>query len=327
MFLFSSNEIDWQFPDMENQRQVAVCMDVGGTSLKSGILTAEGSLVPGSHHDDPIDTHGSAEAILRSFASSLRRSLDETSAARCAVSGVCIAICGPFDYARGISLMRGVGKYEALYGVNVKERLQGMLPFPDGTPLLFDIDSSCFARGEVWFGAGASFDRVIVFTVGSGLGSAFAVNRRIVLEGPGVPWLGWIAGQPYRNGILNDAISRDALIRRYHELGGRTPDVEAIARSARTGDERARRVFEEMGAELGSFLAGHNVEEFGAECLVFGGRISRSFDLFAGPLREALRQTACVRAVLAAADIECSALKGAAQYVFDSGKGDAHAPV
>jgi predicted NBD/HSP70 family sugar kinase len=307
---------------MDTRESVAICMDVGGTSLKSGIVRSSGSIVDGTLRDDPVDSHGSAGSILRSFASPLASLLGRASAARLDAAGICIAICGPFDYAHGISLMRGVGKYEALFGVNVKERLSGMLEVPAGTPLLFDIDSSCFARGEVWTGAGAPFSRVIVFTVGSGLGSAFSVDRRIVLEGPGVPWLGWIAGQPHRDGILNDSIGRDALMRRYRQLGGRAPDVEAIARSAREGDEAARRVFAEMGSELGAFLAGHNVEEFGAECLVFGGRISRSFDLFAGPLREALGRTACIRAILPAADIESSALRGAARYVFDGGNGD-----
>lgn len=320
-------EFNGQSWEMKNRKRVAICMDVGGTSLKSGILTEEGALVPGSFRDDPVDSRGTAEAILDAFALPLRRALEAASAARLAAAGVCIAICGPFDYARGISLMRGVGKYEELFGMNIKERLRDMLPLPDGTPLCFDIDGSCFARGEVWYGAGAPFGRLIVFTVGTGLGSAFSVDRRIVLEGPGVPWLGWIAGQPHRDGILNDYISRDALMRRHRELGGSAADVEAIALGAQQGDEAARRAFEEMGAELGVFLAGHNVAEFGAECLVFGGRISRSFDLFAEPLRGALGRTACLRAILPAADIEASALKGAARYVFDSGKGATHALV
>jgi glucokinase len=322
-----TDRIEKHSVEVTEKNSVAVCLDVGGTSLKSGLVTEDGSPVPGSLQTDPVDSGGSADSILFSFSLPVRRLLAGAAAARLGVIGIGIAICGPFDYERGISLMKGVGKYDALYGMNVKERLRGMLGAPDRIPLRFDIDSSCFARGEVCYGAGVGWDRVIVFTIGSGLGSAFAVDRRIVLEGPGVPWLGWIAGQPHRGGILNDFICRDALLRRFHALGGSAGDVEEISRRARAGQAAARRVFEEMGVELGGFLATHNVEEFGARCLVFGGRISHSFDLFAGSLRQALAGLRRVEAVLPAADIETSALKGAARYVFETSKGGGHAPV
>jgi serine protease inhibitor len=59
-------------------------------------------------------------------------------------------------------------------------------------------------------------------------------------------------------------------------------------------------------------------EEFGAECIIFGGQISRSYELFVGPIRSALKDIESLRAILPAMDIECSALKGAAKFVFDS---------
>jgi len=294
-----------------------VCMDIGGTSLKTGIVGESGALAPGSLHAETLDSRGSAQSILSAFADALRSSLAFASTENVPVAGIGIAICGPFDCEKGISLIRGVGKYEALYGVDVKSALRSMTGLADDLPLFFDIDSWCFARGEVWYGAGAGFERVIVLTLGSGLGSAFSIHRRIVAEGPGVPWLGWIAGQRYRDGILNDYICRDAMCRRYTQLSGLSADVAEIARAARGGDEPARQVFEETGSALGFFLREHNVRDFGAECLIFGGRISLSFDLFAPSLQNALGRLPCLRATLEAADIECSALKGAARYVFE----------
>ena len=77
-------------------------------------------------------------------------------------------------------------------------------------------------------------------------------------------------------------------------------------------------MFTEVGRELGGFLGRHHVEEFGAECLIFGGRISKAFDLFAGPIRGSLAAIGSVKAILPAADIEWSALRGVARHVFDS---------
>jgi hypothetical protein len=45
---------------MKNLEQMVICMGAKGTSLKSGILSAEGSLAPGSYHDAPVDSLGAA---------------------------------------------------------------------------------------------------------------------------------------------------------------------------------------------------------------------------------------------------------------------------
>jgi glucokinase len=307
---------------MKDRRPGAVCVDVGGSSFKAAVVSERGRLLRSSLRVDRVDSRGSAERILATLAGAVGRALGAASRAGVSVAGIGISICGPFDYEHGIGLMRGVGKYDALYGVDVGAALRQRLGLPGELLLCFDVDSFSFARGEICYGAGRLFDRVIVFTLGTGLGSAFAVKGQIVTEGPGVPWLGWIAGQPYREGILNDYIGASAIARRYRQLTGEKPgsgelQVREIAQRARRGDGRARRVFEEMGGELGAFLGAHHVREFGAECLVFGGQISRSFGLFSAPLRGALRELPSLKAVVPAADIERSALRGMGRHVFE----------
>jgi glucokinase len=306
-------------------QHVVVSLDVGGTSLKTGVVKSNGALAAGSLRNSAVDSAGTAESILASFAASLEQALGFVRQNDLALDGIGIAIPGPFDYEKGISLIKNLDKYEALYGLNVKQHVRDILELSPELPMLFDNDAWSFGRGEVWVGAGQPYDRVIVFTMGTGVGSAFAVAGRIVDEGPGVPWFGWISGQQYRDGILNDYISRTFMIRRYRELtgryserAGRDIDVKQMANLARAGDADAITVFEEVGTELGGFLREHHVQEFGAECIIFGGQIAKSYDLFIGPVKDALQDTECLQAMLPAADIECSALKGAAKYVFDT---------
>ena len=293
------------------------CLDVGGTSVKSAVVKDDGSLLDHSFSVSPVDSGGSGKHILGAFAAALGRGLAIIENKRLRLLGIGVSICGPFDYERGISRITGLDKYEAIYDVNVKQVLQQELRLPAGLPLLFDVDSWSFARGEVWAGAARGYRRVIVFTLGTGVGSAFALGGRIVSEGPGVPWYGWVSGQKYRDGILNDYISRTFMVRRYEELSGTRLDVKEIAARADGGDSQAKRVFEEVGWELGGFLRDHNVEEFQAECLVFGGQISKSFHLFARPLREALKDVSCLKAIIPAEDIDGSAIKGVGRYVLD----------
>jgi glucokinase len=293
------------------------CLDIGGTSMKSAVVRDDGTVVERSLSIDPVDSGGSRKQILGSFASALKQVLRLARDARMPLAGVGISICGPFDYEQGISKITGLDKYEAIYEVNVKQKLTEELRLPEALPFLFDVDSWSFARGEVWAGAARPYRRVIVFTLGTGVGSAFAVDGRIVSVGNGVPWLGWISGQKHRQGILNDYISRTFMVRRYAKLAGTRIDVKDMAARADGGDPAARQVFIEMGRELGDFLRHHNVEEFQAECLVFGGQISKSFHLLAGPLRDALRDVQCLKDIIPAADIEGSAIKGIAKYVFE----------
>jgi len=301
-----------------NDEHCVASLDIGGTSVKSGVVKTDGTLCAGSFHVRPVDSGGTAESILKSFALSLSEVLDIAQKRDLILDGIGIAICGPFDYERGISKIRGLDKYESLYDVNVKEYLQKELELPPDLPMLFDVDAWAFGRGEVGTGAGKPYSRVIVFTMGTGVGSAFAVDGKIVGEGPGVPWYGWISGQKYRDGILNDYISRTYMINRYGALTGLDLDVKEMADRAREGDRDAGKVFEEIGSELGGFLREHHVEEFGAECIIFGGQISKSFELFVGPVKTALEGIESLRAILPAMDIECSALRGVAKLVFDS---------
>ena len=296
----------------------AVCLDIGGTAVKSGIVKKDGTLYADSYHHDPIDSGGTADQILSSFAHSLGRLLDYVQEKELRLAGIGIAICGPFDYEKGISKIKDLDKYESIYDVNVKEQLRQRLNLPPGLPMLFDVDAWSFARGEVWVGAGMPYNRVIVFTMGTGVGSAFAVDQKIVSEGAGVPWIGWISGQSYKDGILNDYISRTHMMNRYQALTGNRLDIKEMADEAKAGNKNALRVFEEIGTELGQFLKQHHVEEFGAECILFGGQISKSYELFIGPIKSDLTDIESLRAILPAADIEHSAIKGAAKYVFDA---------
>ena len=59
-----------------------------------------------------------------------------------------LAFPGPFDYAKGICLLRGLDKYDALYGVDLRRafsRGSGIAP----EDILFTNDASAFALGEM----------------------------------------------------------------------------------------------------------------------------------------------------------------------------------
>lgn len=302
---------------MENDYYMA-CMDVGGTSVKTAVVGKDGSIADGSYRLIKIKSQGPAETILASFTNALKNVMDYSREKKLLLAGIGISICGPFDFEEGVSRIKGLGKYESIYGVNIRKTLQKKLDLPENLPVFFNADSWSFSIGEACFGAGRVYSRIIAFTMGTGVGSSFVVNGKVVTKGPGVPWLGWISGQKFKDGILNDYLSRPFMISQYKKLTGAEIEIDEMASRAFRGDDDAKNVFIEVGTVLGNFLKKHHVEEFGAQCLIFGGRISRSYDLFIDPIKEKLDSIPCIKAILPADDIEHGALKGIAKHVFDN---------
>ncbi len=154
-------------------------------------------------------------------------------------------------------------------------------------------------------------------TLGTGVGSAVIANGRPVVTADGTP-LHSVWDQPYRGGIVEDAVSRAAIIARYRALAGaRGVNVAEIARRAsREREPAARRVFAEFGEELSRALR-PAVERARPEALVFGGAIAKSFRLFAGPLRRELAAVPGLEKIMPGTFIDLSALFGAARVVLD----------
>ncbi|MFD9735808.1 ROK family protein [Umezawaea sp. NPDC059074] len=219
-----------------------------------------------------------------------------------------VAVPGPFDYATGTALFHGVGKFDALHGVNLREVLLGSL---DGAEsVVFLNDANAFLLGEVWAGAAAGHRRAVAITLGTGVGSAFADNGSVVEDGPGVPPEGRADLLTFNGRPLEETVSRRAIRAAYERATGvPAPDVHDIADRARAGDQAAtevlHRAFHALGATLAPWVAA-----FEATVLVVGGSMAGSWDLVAGPLREGVAVDSL--AITPAAHPEDAALLGAA---------------
>jgi predicted NBD/HSP70 family sugar kinase len=219
-----------------------------------------------------------------------------------------VAVPGPFDYPRGIS--RITHKLEALRGVDLRRELAGGLGLPDERAVTFLNDADAFLLGEWWAGAARGQARPVGITLGSGLGSAFLAEGRIVEEGEGVPPGGNLYLLPFGGEPVERSISRQGLLARY---GGEGVDVEELAGRARAGDGQARRAFQELAADLGEFLAPWLVS-FGATCLVVGGAIAQAWDLLGPTLEETVARCAPLATVVAARNVDDAPLLGAAWH-------------
>jgi glucokinase len=189
--------------------------------------------------------------------------------------GATLAFPGPFDYDAGISLMRH--KLAYLYQVDLRSAFAQRLGC-NPAQVHFLNDADAYLLGEIGAGAAKGFARAVGLTLGTGIGSAFAVDGRLTTTGPGVPKDGEIWNVPFENGIVEDFVSTRAIAGEYGRRTGKTISVAEIAEAV-SSDSDAREVFAEFGLHLGQVI-GSLLADFRADVVVLGGGISRSADLF-----------------------------------------------
>nr|WP_272919913.1 ROK family protein [Streptomyces sp. SID4948] len=283
-------------------------MEIGGTHVTAALVrigAGESARIVATRRA-PLDGHSAADVITAAL---LRagRSLPAAPPGRWAV-----ALPGPFDYARGIARYRGVGKFDALDGLDLGALLRSGLPHCTGVAFLNDAEA--FTRGECAEGAGRGHARVVGITLGTGVGSAFLRDGSAVTDGPTVPAQGRVDLLEYGGRPLEDTVSRRALIAAYEQLSGRRRDVREIAEAARGGDAAARRVLADAFGALGRTLSPW-LRRFGAGAVVVGGSMTGSWDLIGPPLTAGLAAGGenAVAPVLAQRPQEAG-LIGAARY-------------
>lgn len=244
--------------------------DVGGSHVSSAVCLGQdyrlGPIVSAPYPDD--QTSAAFVEFLYMLRVKASDGID-------GLAGAEFAFPGPFDFAAGISRMKH--KLPFLYGIDLRHALAERFGWQPAQ-FRFLHDAGAFLLGEIGAGAARGLSRAVGITLGTGIGSAFAVDGRIVTEGPGVAPGGEIWDLPYEGGILEDALSTRAIQANYQKRTGKLLTVAQIAAAA-PGDSEAAAVFADFGRHLGLALKIF-LSEFAPQVVVLGGGISRSSHLF-----------------------------------------------
>jgi glucokinase len=302
--------------------KIVIGVDIGGSHITCmGVDPEDHSIREDLQIRQAIDCHATAETILRDWAEALERLIRMPGTGT--LAGIGFAMPGPFNYPEGIALFRGVRKYDSLYGINIKKEMQKRLGLPEDMPVRFLNDATCFAIGEAWIGMGSGSRKMVAITLGTGFGSAFIDDGIPVETGTEVPESGCVYHLPYGKSIANDYFSTNWFLERYREVTGlEIPGVREIyeeirAASAAGREHPASGIFHEFGIALGDFLAPWLLR-FGAGCLVIGGNIANSFDLFEVPLKTALANNQAAMPVYVSGLGELAGIAGSARLCDNS---------
>ena len=289
-----------------SESRYAVGVDVGGSHICSSVVDLDRGVIVGEPLTTPVDHTCTAEEIFSAWTTNLRGLL---SSAPQPVTMIGMAFPGPFDYDKGISHMDH--KFVSIKGLNVGEILQArLLDFP-GLEFRYVNDAGAFALGESHYGSAKGIDKVLVLTLGTGLGSGFVENKHIVREGDSVPPGGEVWDLPWGDDIADSAFSTRWIVGRYSALTGKVvKGAKEVALVYKT-DEASRKVFTEFGSGLAKFTA-PLLNKFGAKDVILGGNISRNLDLFLPAMNRVYGQKAMDVHVQASSLLDKAAMLGAA---------------
>nr|WP_307993241.1 ROK family protein [uncultured Niameybacter sp.] len=301
-----------------------IALDVGGTAIKAGVISSTGQLISPKISHYPSLSHTDLGTLLNHFSSIIIDELNNVSSS-ITIQGIGMAFPGPFDYAKGISLMQNINKYDALYGIDLPGALTIKLNHcetfktqaaPNYT-IRFENDASLYALGETVQDENLMNGRVLCLCIGTGLGSAFLEDGKLITSRWDVPANGWVYDTPFLGSIIDDYISARGILNLHKELHGITmSDVKSIADLALQGDLHALTTFSHFGKRLGDAIKGF-IETFKPHTIVIGGQIAKSYSLFESGLQSSLVTCPPSIHIKLSTDSSLSTLIGVRQLFLD----------
>jgi glucokinase len=288
----------------------AMGADIGGTHITCRLFDLQTNSFAGSKTiRKEVDCQASAGDILDAWAYAIVEAAGDIPLI--SLAGIGLAMPGPFDYEDGIAWFKNVGKFENLYGVNVRQEILKRLKLPKGFSIRFQNDAACFAIGESFTGKVSVHRRLLAITLGTGFGTTFIEDHLPVAGKYGIPEDGFLYHIAAGNSIADDQFSTRWFISEYHKLTGNTiSGVKELAQKAES-DALSAGIFTNFGNALGDFLAPWLLG-FEAGGLVIGGNISAAFPLFGESMQRALTLHGVKTHVYISQHQEDAALSGSA---------------
>lgn len=267
------------------KKTIAMGIDIGGSHITCQLFDINtNKLLKGSKVRVSVDGRGSKDSILESWINAIQQTASNQKILD--LAGIGFAMPGPFDYRNGIAWFdKNVDKFHNLTGVDVKQELIRRLELPVDFPIRFLNDASSFAVGEANVEPASKFNRIIALTLGTGFGTTFIKNGLPVAGEDGIPEDGFLYHIPFQQSIADEYFSTRWFLNEYKKQTGiDILGVKELAKLAEN-DSIAKELFNDFGKNLGSFLVPW-IKKFGAEYIVLGGNISKSYLLFRNEMQQ-----------------------------------------
>ena len=258
-----------------------LCIDIGGTAVKLGLLDREGQIharleVPTSQGRLPNPTLDAALQGAEKLVAEEKLRLE----------GVAVSAAGQIDSSRGV-VAGSNGKLPGYEGSRIKETFEAL--YHVTTHVLNDANAA--ALGECFLGAGRGCRDVLMVTLGTGVGGGLVLGGKLYGGSRGLAGeLGHFTlyqdGVPCscgKRGCYESYAATTALVRRAGVENGRV-----LFDRVRAGDAEMKKALDGWLDDVAAGLTGL-VHIFNPELVLVGGGVSAQEELLIAPLRQKVR--------------------------------------
>jgi glucokinase len=267
---------------------VVVAVDVGGTGIKAGLVTARGTVL--HPHRRPTGVDRGPEAVVETVLGVAGELAEVARAERHEVRAAGVVVPGVVDETAGVvAWAANLGFHDVPLAGHVAARL--------GLPTVLGHDVRAGGAAEARLGAGRGARYVLFAAIGTGIAAAQVIDGTPVAGAHGAAGeLGHVTVRPGGpacgcggHGCLEAIASAAAVARRYAELAGDTVDAAEVVARAAGGEEYAVRVWREAVEALADGLViAHALVD--AEMIVIGGGLAAAGEALLEPLRTAVKE-------------------------------------
>lgn len=283
--------------------QLYVGVDLGGTTIKVGLVSSEGKLL--QTYEGPTEVPKGPETVIDNIEKYVRHIVEESPYSWDQIVGVGAGLAGFTNVKEGIIILSAnLGLKDVPIRSILEERLQ--------KPIKIDNDANVAALGEVWSGAGKGYEHVVCYTLGTGVGGGIIVGGKIVQGFSGmagelghmsvIPDLEAIQCGCGKIGCLETVSSATGIIRMAKDAvdrGDRTSLVHIeheitakdVIDAAKAGDEVAIRIVSRAAYYLGKSMAAVAVT-LNPERFIIGGGVSKAGEFLFEQIRESFMKLA-----------------------------------
>lgn len=230
-------------------------IDVGGTTVKFGIVSVDGEILDKKAYDTHI-WDSSASSFVENVISII-----QSYQASYEISGIGIGLPGLLSADRRSTL--DLANIPSLNNQPILSMLEKKIK---NVPIKIENDAKCAALGEVFFGEYDDLDSYLMITLGTGVGGGLVINKKLFIGINGnATEIGHILlsdGDTLENHIGQEKISRftrDWLKKEKYKsslLQGKVLSPKEIFKAALEGDKCAKDVFFFVGECVGEMLVG-----------------------------------------------------------------------
>lgn len=268
-----------------------VGIDIGGTSIKYGLVTLEGQIVSKGimpTRYEPDELLADLKSVIKAYQS------DSTQE----ILGVGISAPGTI---KSNGYMVTAGAIKPMYGVNLKERLEALVELPVNVI----NDGNAVAIAEHWLGNAIGIANYICVVLGTGMGGGIIINHQLYSGAHGMAGeFGYMVTQDLPADSLADIEPKslnftasvingiclaynNALQRMEDSSREATMDAREVISRAEQGDEIALSVMSAFYEKISVGLL-NLVGVFDPEIVIIGGGISANEE-FIKTLRESFK--------------------------------------